>query len=145
MPDSKRSSSIWRAKGSRRGEFGLITLEWLLIFGAIAGIAASSVLAVQIVIDDSTDLPDRPDVRVVDAEIAAATVASEATEIVRANPGNYPDYMANRNLGFEVDCEEVANEYSDVVEVPAVWEPPTAVGLPLALETSAKCLLGRIP
>ena len=111
---SRRLSPAWRARGSSRAELGLITLEWLLIVGAIAGIAASSVLAVQIAIDNSTDLPDRPDVRVVDAEIAAATVASEATEIVRANPGDYT-YLTNRNPGFETRCEEVANEYSDVV------------------------------
>ena len=86
---SRRLSSARRARGSARAELGLITLEWLLIFGAIAGLAAGSVLAVQIAIDNSTDLPDRPDVRVVDAEIAAATVASEATEVMRANPGNY--------------------------------------------------------
>ena len=139
MPDSKRSSSIWRAKGSRRGEFGLITLEWLLIFGAIAGIAASSVLAVQIVIDDSTDLPDRPDVRVVDAEIAAATVASEATEVMEDNSFNYTDPV---DAGFRADCEEVANEYSDVMDpIDFVWVSPNLSADP---PTRAQCNLTRV-
>ena len=137
---SRRLSSARRARGSSRAELGLITLEWLLIFGAIAGIAASSVLAVQIAIDNSTDLPDRPDVRVVDAEIAAATVASEATEIVRANPSGYSQHDPD----FKRRCEEVANEYSDVVQI-GVWVMPTAAGLPLALENPAICRLTRIP
>ena len=135
---SRRLSSAWRARGSSRAELGLITLEWLLIVSAIAGIAASSVLAVQIAIDNSTDLPDRPDVRVVDAEIAAATVASEATEAMRVNPSNY----AAENADFERRCEEVANEYSDVVQI-WVWVWPTAAGSPLALENPAICRLTR--
>ena len=153
---SRRLSSALRARGSPRAELGLITLEWLLIVSAIAGIAASSVLAVQIVIDDSTDRPARPDVRVVDAEIAAATVASEATEVVRDNPGNYLVYLAGRNPGFEADCEEVANEYSDVVEPwqSADWYPPTTTDPPLQpdgtdpplqLDKAAICKLTRLP
>ena len=138
---SKHSSSA-RGKGSSRAEVGLMTLDWLLIFGAIAGLAAGSVLAVQIVIDASTDLPDRPDVRVVDAEIAAATVASEATEAMRQNPINYPDLDA----AFQERCGEVAKEYSDVVDLSSsgVWEQPTAPGSPLK-PTPAKCSLGRPP
>ena len=147
MPDSKRSSSIWRAKGSRRGEFGLITLEWLLIFGAIAGIAASSVLAVQIVIDDSTDLPDRPDVRVVDAEIAAATVASEATEVMRGKPLIITP--TQRTLVSREDCEKVANEYQrsggSRKWVPADWTPPIgALDRRLHWTIRAKCDLRRL-
>ena len=145
---SRRLSSAWRARGSSRAELGLITLEWLLIVGAIAGIAASSVLAVQIAIDNSTDLPDRPDVRVVDAEIAAATVASEATEIVRADPVNFTtNYTTPVDTAFAADCEEVANEYSDVVEpwMSGDWVSPTAVGSPLALENPAICHLTRRP
>ena len=137
---SRRLSSAWRARGSSRAELGLITLEWLLIVGAIAGIAASSVLAVQIAIDNSTDLPDRPDVRVVDAEIAAATVASEATEAMDANPGGYSQHDPD----FKRRCEEVAHEYSDVVQI-EVWVEPTAAGSPLALENPAKCRLTRLP
>ncbi len=141
---SRRLSSAWRARGSSRAELGLMTLEWLLIVGAIAGIAASSVLAVQIAIDNSTDLPDRPDVRVVDAEIAAATVASEATADVRANPSDYDAYMNDRNSGFLTRCQEVANEYSDVVEVPADWEPPMTTPPPdPELDTAARCNIMR--
>ena len=132
---SRRLSSARRARGSSRAELGLITLEWLLIVGAIAGIAASSVLAVQIAIDNSTDLPDRPDVRVVDAEIAAATVASEATEVMRDNPGGY---TISVNEEFRARCQEVANEYSDVV-AQAGWTPP----LSPVLENPAKCHLTR--
>ena len=112
-----------------------MTLDWLLIFGAIAGLAAGSVLAVQIVIDDSTDLPDRPDVRVVDAEIAAATVASEATEAMRVNPSDYSD------ADFQEDCEEVANEFNDVMNPAVVWVKPDLSTDP---PTRAQCNLTRV-
>ena len=140
MPDSKRSGSIWRGRGSPRSELGLMTLDWLLIFGAIAGLAAGSVLAVQIVIDDSTDLPDRPDVRVVDAEIAAATVASEATEVMEDNASAYPQL----NADFQMDCQEVAVDYNDVVDL-AVWVPPTSMPPPPqnVVDQPAKCSLTR--
>ena len=56
----------------------MITLEWLLVVGAIAGLAASSVLIVQRVVDDTSEVPANPAVRLIDADIAAAVVASEA-------------------------------------------------------------------
>ena len=141
----RRLSSTLRARVSPRAELGLITLEWLLIVGAIAGLAASSVLAVQIVVDDSTDRPAQRDVRVIDAEIAAATVASEATKIVEENPGDYQTYLRDRDPGFLTACQEVANEYSDVVQPTGDWEPPTTVtGPPPELENLAKCNLTRL-
>ncbi len=110
-----------------------MTLDWLLILGAIAALAAGSVLAVQIVVDDSSDLPDRPDVRVADAEIAAAIVAFEATKIVRANPDNYND---TTNEVFKMRCQNVANEYSDVVQ-DGDWHKPS-------MDELARCVLRRV-
>ena len=107
-------SSRQRAEGSNRAEFGLVTLEWLLIVGAIAGIAAGSVLAVQRVVDNSTDRPAQRDVRVIDAEIAAASVAQEATEEEAANP---PAYRTNmRDVVFSAQCQDVATEFNDVMD-----------------------------
>ena len=113
-----------------RGECGLMTLEWLLIVGAIAGLAAGSVLAVQQVVDESTDRPPRPEVRIVDAEIAAAEVAYEADQLFRADQ---PSYMDN---DFSERCKAVANRFADVIEPPSDWVAP--------LETTpAKCKLER--
>ena len=137
MRGSERLSSMWRTKGSPRAEFGLITLEWLLIVGAIAGIAASSVLAVQVVVDDSTDRPAQRDVRVIDAEIAAATVAHEATQDEAANPIAY--IANNSDMVFAGRCQDVANEYSDVMD-PATVRWVTPVTPP----TLAACNLTRI-
>ena len=139
----RRLSSTLRARGSPRAELGLITLEWLLIVGAIAGLAASSVLAVQIVVDDSTDRPAQRDVRVIDAEIAAATVASEATKVVEENPSNYTN---NVNNDFQTRCQEVANKYSDVVQpwMLGNWEPPMFTVSPPELTEPAKCNLTRL-
>lgn len=81
----------------------MVTLEWLLIVGAIAGLAAVSVLAVQQVLDSSTELPPRPDVRIVDAEIAAATAADGPS------------------------CDAIAIDFSDVVSS-ADWDSARPLG-----------------
>lgn len=70
----------------RRPERGLITLEWLLIVAAIAGIAGTSVLIVQRVVDDATDVPPDPVTRMIDADIAAARIAAEAQAAFEASP-----------------------------------------------------------
>ena len=116
-----------------RGECGLMTLEWLLIVAAIAGLAAGSVLAVQQVVDESTDRPPRPEVREVDAEIAAAEVAYEATQQRGESPNppqNYDD------SGFEQRCMAVSDRFADVIVPPSDWDTPTA-------DMPAKCKLER--
>ena len=89
---------------SARGECGLVTLEWLLIVSAIAGLAAISVLTVQQVLDNATDLPARPDILIVDAEIAAAKLADEAKEV-----GADENDLRKR-------CEAIDDHYSDVID-----------------------------
>ena len=137
----RRGSSGRRAEGSTRAEFGLVTLEWLLIVGAIAGIAAGSVLAVQRVVDNSTDRPAQRDVRVIDAEIAAASVAQEATEEEQANPSAY---TGPRNLEFENRCAAVATEFNDVMD-PANfdWVRPVYNATPPPDPVRAECNLTR--
>lgn len=71
----------------------MVTLEWLLIVSAIAGLAAGTVLAVQHVLDTSTDLPPRPGVLIVDAEIAAATATDEAS--CKAIEGDFGDVVSS--------------------------------------------------
>ncbi|MYG98026.1 MAG: hypothetical protein F4011_03865 [Acidimicrobiaceae bacterium] len=96
-------------RAGRAADRGLITLEWLLIVGAIAGLAASSVLIVQRVVDDQTDVPDDPLVRMLEADIAAAAVAAEAQAVYDDNRFNYvhQDY-ADR-------CNGISTDFSDVV------------------------------
>ena len=113
-----------------------MTLEWLLIVAAIAGLAASSVLAVQKVVDNSTDRPPRPEVLIVDAEIAAAFIAHEATEAERANPSLYV------HADFEQRCViDLANRFSKAV-VRAVWTAP--VDSSSVPPRPAKCTLTRV-
>ena len=106
---------------SARGECGLVTLEWLLIVSAIAGLAAISVLTVQQVLDNATDLPARPDILIVDAEIAAAAVAREATQAMEDNPSGYPAL----NSAFSDRCTNIASTpYSSVIAGTPEWAPP---------------------
>ena len=114
-----------------------MTLEWLLIIGAIAGLAAVSVLAVQNVIDDSTDLPPRPDIRIIDAEIQAAQVASDANADIEANPGSYSDAT------YSGRCNQVASRFSDVVSTTPTWTLPIYSGG--TFTQRAQCVLTRLP
>ena len=76
LPTNSQASHSQGRSGDQRG---VISLEWLLIVGAVAGLAAMSVLAVQRVVDDTSEVPVDPLVRVLEADIAAAFVAADAT------------------------------------------------------------------
>ena len=54
-----------------------MTLEWLLIVGAVAGLAAVTAWVVQRVVEDEIDRTEDPAVLVLDAEIAAAFIVEE--------------------------------------------------------------------
>ena len=108
-----------RAAATAAADSGLVTLEWLLIVGVIAGLAASSALIVQRVLDDTAEVPADPAVRVLDADIAAAFVAREAE--AAALSGLYTD------AEFRPRCEtDLHSVFGDVVD-PAVWTPPVTI------------------
>ena len=142
---------------------GLITLEWLLIVGAVAGLAATSVLAVQRVVDDTSEVPVDPLVRVLEADIAAAFIAADATAwraSLDANGLFLIDEWAYRTrglkyhgvgqvgVGFYERCvRDLVVTFGDVV-IRAQFEPPTEysefdhpalVEDPLAFEAPARC------
>lgn len=127
-----------RIPDSVRGDLGLVTLEWLLVVAAIAGLAATTVLAVQRVVDTASDRPPSPEVRAIDAEIAAAFVAHEATQC-EEDPG-----CTYISLPFLSRCQDVADNYSDVVQfTPTSWVDPVPVpGSPTV--TPAECNLTRL-
>lgn len=127
-----------------RGDGGLITLEWLLIVGAVAGFAATTVLAVQRVVDDAAEIPDDPAVRFIDAEIAAAAIGAEATAWRRGLPDD-PLWQADFRTGipsnpgayilparwsydpFEDRCTAIDADFGDVVGS-AHWIEPRELG-----------------
>ena len=121
---------------SRNGdERGVMTLEWLLIVGAVAGLAATSVLAVQQVLDDTSEVPVDPLVRVLEADIAAAFVAAEAQAAFDEDPTLYVDQ------DFSGRCQPgVSDAFSDVV-ASVTWAPPDPNGTPTDLtdDEPAKC------
>ena len=106
-----------------RDQRGIITLEWLLIVGAVAGLAASSVLAVQRVLDDTSEVPVDPLVRVLEADIAAAFVTADAQAAFDESQLDslLPPYV---DQDFSTRCNPGVNDaFNDVVDS-AVWEPP---------------------
>ena len=135
--DLLRSADVTRAKTDE----GLITLEWLLIVAAIAGIAATSALTVQRVLDAASEVPVDPLVRVLDADIASAAIAAEAQtvfDVYQLDPAQPPYTDAD----FEPLCQnDLPVQFSDVVEQ-AVWvmpADPNATPLDLADDKPALC------
>ncbi len=125
---------------SAAADAGLITLEWLLIVGAVAGLAAVSVLAVQRVIDDTAEVPADPAVRLIDADIAAAFVASDAQAAFDAAVRDGNLYV---DSGFSSRCDPgIQDDFGDVVSR-AVWSPPTGDNTPgdLADDVPARCVV----
>ena len=116
-----------------------MTLEWLLIVGAIAGLAATSVLVVQRVLDDTAEIPADPAVRVIDADVAAAFVAADAQAAFDNDPATYDDF----NEAFQNDCDAVAAAFSDVVADTPGWTPPGDNTTPADPDDDvpAKCVL----
>lgn len=143
----------------RRPERGLITLEWLLIVAAIAGIAGTSVLIVQRVVDDATDVPPDPVTRMIDADIAAARIAAEAQAAYVDSLGSGPSYDDAR---FETQCENLSpdpqSRFGDVVVsgdsndpdapplAPPMWHDPRGLDpADTADDVRARCVLTPRP
>ena len=132
--NSQASHSPSRGSDQR----GVITLEWLLIIGAVAGLAATSVLAVQRVIDDTSEVPVDPLVRVLEADIAAAFVTADA-DTAALSPGYIP-------TDFEQRCvAALLAAFGDVVGQ-TVWMPPVTIPAilpdqPATLAAGARCVV----
>lgn len=113
-----------RVLPSRRSDSGLIALEWLLIVGAVASLAASSVLIGQRVVGDAAEVPVDPLVRILEADIAAAFVAAEAQSAFDQSlqQGSPPYIVMDR--GFRERClTDLRAAFDDVVYT-FVWTTP---------------------
>ena len=119
------STALLRLTGVTRSQAddGLVTLEWLLIVAAVAGLAASTALGVQRVVDDASAVPIDPLVQVLDADIAAAAIAAEAQAVFDADPPNYGSLIDD---GFHDRCViDLSQDFDDVVEPSATtWASP---------------------
>ena len=110
---------VARRRGGR-DELGLMTLEWLLVIAAIAGVAAVTAYVVQRVVDEEVKVGEDPAVRMLDAEIAAAFVVEEsygaALAEAAASPAFRPDDPAFV-APFRTRCAQLATagRFDDVV------------------------------
>ena len=123
---------------------GIITLEWLLIVGAIAGLAATSVLTVQQVLDDTSEVPVDPLVRVLEADIAAAFLAADAQAAFDDDPLLYTPAV---DQDFSGRCQPgISQSFSDVV-ASVVWTTPAGPdSIPgNSDDVAARCTVGPRP
>ena len=72
------SKHAGRLRPTRRGEAGLATLEWLLIVGAVAGLAALAVVLVYHFVEDIGGRFAAPIPRLTAAEVQVAEVVNSA-------------------------------------------------------------------
>ena len=141
LPTNSQAS---HPQGRGSDQRGVITLEWLLIVGAIAGLAATSVLAVQQVLDDTSEVPVDPLVRVLEADIAAAFVAAEAQAAFDESLSD-PLLPSYEDRGFSTRCHPgISQSFSDVVDpagTPMPWTTPAdSDGTPrTGDEVAARC------
>ena len=124
-------------RGRRGDERGIIALEWLLIVGAIAGLAASSVLIVQRVVDDTSEVPVDPLVLVLEADIAAAFVVAEADAAALSPPYIDQDFRERCDVALPAAFGDVVD--TAVWKAPELVDPPADPGDPPTLAAGATC------
>ena len=109
----------------RDRDSGLITLEWLLIVAAIAGLAASSTLVVQRTIDSAVEIPGDVHVRLIDADIAAAQIAAEATAWrLGLDPNQRSSWDRDGDYNhYKQRCRGLKTAFDDVVKE-VEWSRP---------------------
>ena len=121
-----------------------MTLEWLLVVGVVAGLAAMTAFVVQRVVEDESERVEDPTVRVLDAEVAAAFVVAEAYEAAvrkaMANPSfrlDSPAFVAP----FRSRCEELASDdrFGDVL-IGAAFVASPALANPFRCELEVRDL-----
>ena len=132
-----------------RADSGIMTLEWLLIVAAVAGIAAVSTLTVQRVVDDAVEVPADPVVRVIDADIAAAQIVAEAQAVFDAYQMDQDQQPPYDDADFELRCaSDLPAQFADVVSS-AVWARPEdaepATPSDLTDDTPARCTVTPKP
>ena len=102
-----------------------MTLEWLLIVAALAGLAALAVVLVQHVVDDTAEQVGASSARRTAAAVAALEVERQARAATTANPRTAT--WAHWESYFSARCARLAILYRDAaVEVDAAFAWPTA-------------------
>ncbi len=105
-----RSGSV----GSRRGDGGLTTVEWLLIVAAVAGVAALAVVLVANAVDDAAEAVSASDARLAAAIHTAWNVENDARDAAAGDFDSWDGW--ERHFGEQ--CGLIAVLYADVgVEV----------------------------
>ena len=108
-----------------------MTLEWLLVVGAVAALAAVTAYVVQRVVEDEVTGVEDPVAVMLEAEVAAAFVVDEASEAAvgeaTANPSFRPDDPAFV-APFRSRCEQLATtrRFGEVVVGAALAVSPAA-------------------
>ncbi len=120
-----------------RDEFGLTTLEWLLIVAAVAALAALAVVLVQNVVEGTSEQVSSQNARQVAAKVAADGLLERARN---ANPeeARFATWAAWERH-FTRECELLKILYGDAVEKINAW-----VERPFNVDADAKPIPGEL-
>ena len=126
---SGRSSAAPARSGrsSAARDSGLVALEWLLIVALAASLGALTSVIVRRVITDASEVPADPLVRLLEADVAAASLAAQAqSEYDSDQTAAKTDYAA-ADAQYQSRCEAgIPGGFSDVV-ASAAWKAPTGL------------------
>lgn len=95
--------------GRLHGDFGLATLEWLLIVAAVAGLAALAVVLVQSQVENTAERVSDPDARTTSAIHSAFSVESDAKGASAGDFSTWTDWEDH----FRHQCALIAVLYAD--------------------------------
>ena len=111
-----------RTGGQRCGdERGLTTLEWLLILGAVAGLAAVAVVLVQRAVEDTTESIVTENPRLTAASLEAASLTERArAELSPVGADNDAALVGTLNATYIEKCRQLAIIYVSL-DIDFLW------------------------
>ena len=139
---SKHTRRFGRVK---RDEAGLATLEWLLIVGAVAGLAALGVVLVYSTVEETGDRFAAPIPRLTAAQVQAAEVVNEAKSAAADDFATWDDwerYFSGKCARIEITIGDerigvTANEFNGPTGQ-TVFDPGIALTADTAAATTSK-------
>lgn len=131
-----------RRRLAKRDETGLTTLEWLLIVGAVAALAALAVVLVYYFVEDTGDRFSAPIPRLTAARLQAVEVVKEAKSAAADDFDTWDDWQRH----FSGRCARIEITIGDErIEVRSNFERPTDASASTAFDAAVALTADSMP
>ena len=143
-----------RFRRAERDEAGLVTLEWLLIVGAVAGLAALAVVLVYSTVEETGDRFAAPIPRLTAAQIQAAELVNDAKSAAVDDFdtwGDWERYFSSKCARIEIIINDdritvTGNDFNGPTGQTTAFNPAIALtadtAAPTASKAQANCTAG---